>query len=72
MVLWKIMVASVRYRTFRNIIDYRHFGPMPDQIYLENISAVSIYNTESYHAFFYVVETLYALIFQSLEELCPF
>lgn len=45
---------------------------MPDQIYLENISAVPIYNTESYHAFFYFIEILYALIFQSLEELYLF
>lgn len=49
-----------------------HFGPMPEQIYLKNISTVPIYNTESYHAFFCFVEILYALIFQSLKELYIF
>lgn len=45
---------------------------MPDQIYLKNISAVQIYNTESYHALSYFVEILYARILQSLEELYLF
>lgn len=45
---------------------------MPDQIYPKSISTIPVYNTESYHAFFYFVEILYALIFQSLEELYLF
>lgn len=45
---------------------------MSDEIYLKNISTVPIYNTESYHAFSYFAEILYALIFQSLEELYLF
>lgn len=41
-----------------------HFSPVPDEIYLKNISTVQIYNTESYHALSYFVEILYVGIFQ--------
>lgn len=49
-----------------------HLSPMPDQIYLKNISTVPIHNTEGYHALSYFVEILYVRIFQSSEKLYLF